>query len=79
MLSVSVFKGKVYTVHGFNEEKFNTLLGRLLTLVETLGLPKSQEDAFKSIVKQEVWSLWENPKFIESSKESVIEVETENS
>lgn len=48
-------------VHEFNKERFDYFLGRILTLVETLGLPETQEKAFKDIIKQEIWSLWENP------------------
>lgn len=31
--------------------------GKLLTLVETLGLPQSQEKAVKDQVRQTIWSL----------------------
>ena len=48
-------------VHEFNKERFDYFLGRTLTLIETLGLNGNQEKAFKDIIKQEVWSLWENP------------------
>lgn len=51
-------------VHGFNSERFNTFLGKLLTIADALGLPKEQADAYKSLVKQEVWNLWEHPAFI---------------
>lgn len=52
-------------VHGFYVERFNHFLGRVMTLVETLGLAEGQEKAFKDIVKQEIWSLWENAPFVE--------------
>ncbi len=55
-------------IYGFNEERFNSFLGKLLTLAETLGLPKSQEDAYKSLIKQEVWHLWEHAPFIEQKE-----------
>jgi hypothetical protein len=48
-------------VHLFNEERFNTFLGKLLTYADTLGLPEGQSVAYKSLIKQELWSLWENP------------------
>jgi hypothetical protein len=48
-------------VHEFNVERFDHFLGRVLTLVETLGLGETQEKAFKDIIKQEIWSLWEHP------------------
>src|SRR5258708_7078469 len=43
-------------VHNY---QFSNLEGRMLTLVETLGLPKAQEDAFKSLVRREVWETWD--------------------
>lgn len=52
-------------VHEFNKERFDYFLGRVLTLIETLGLNETQEKAFKDIIKQEVWSLWEHPWGIE--------------
>ena len=57
-------------VHGFNEERFNNFLGRILTIVETLGLSSSQETALKSLVKQEVWALWENPWSVEEKEKN---------
>ena len=36
----------------------SSFIGKLLTLIETLGLSPSQEKAFKSIVKQETWLFW---------------------
>ncbi len=55
-------------VHGFNVEKFNHFLGRILTIVESLGLETVQREAVKSIIKQEVWDLWEHPRFIEEKE-----------
>jgi len=52
-------------VHEFNKERFDYFLGRILTMIETLGLNENQEKAFKDIIKQEVWSLWEQPWGIE--------------
>jgi hypothetical protein len=52
--------------------QLSNLEGRLLTLVETLGLPKSQEDAFKSYVRREVWETWDNSYLIpQSIKEQI--------
>ena len=53
------------TIYGFNVERFNSFTGRILTLAETLGLPEPQQTAFKTLLKQEVWDLWEHPAFIE--------------
>lgn len=65
------------TVHGFNVEKFDYFLGRVLTIIETLGLPQSQEKAVKDLVRQEVWYLWEHPRFIEE-KETLLDGKSEN-
>lgn len=48
-------------VHEFIEERFNHFLGRVMTQIETLGLGEKQEKAFKDIIKQEIWYLWEHP------------------
>lgn len=52
-------------IHGFNVERFETFMGRVLTLAETLGLPERQEKAYKDLLKQECWSFWEKPAFID--------------
>lgn len=52
--------GKV-SVHSYNQERFEYLLGRVLTMIEAIGLNSGQEKAFKDIIKQEIWYLWENP------------------
>ena len=35
------------------------LEGRLLTIIESLGLRESQEGAVKNIIQQEMWKLYE--------------------
>jgi hypothetical protein len=57
-------------VHGYYVERFSDYLGRVLTQVEALGLPPSQEKAFKSIVKNELWYLWDHAPF---SEDKVLE------
>lgn len=59
-------------VHLFNVERFNRANGRLLTLVESLGLPEGQERAHKSLVQQELWDLWEHPWGIEEKHNSFV-------
>lgn len=59
--------GKI-SVHSFNQERFNYHLGRVMTLIETLGLNESQEKAFKDITKQEIWHLWEHPWGVEEKE-----------
>lgn len=55
-------------VHEFNEERFSYFLGRVMTLIEILGLEETQEKSFKDMVKQEIWSLWEHPWGIEEKE-----------
>lgn len=52
-------------IHGFAEWQFSDFVGKLLTIADALGLESSQGEAYKSLIKQEVWGLWESPKFIE--------------
>lgn len=63
-------------VHGFYVERFDYFLGRILTLIETLGLNETQEKAFKDIIRQEVWHLWEHAPFME---EKTLELGKTNS
>lgn len=60
------------TIHGYNQGQFNAFLGQLLTLADALGLPKEQSEAYKSLIRQEVWYLFEHPNFIDE-KESNFE------
>lgn len=43
-------------VHNY---QFSGLEGRLLTLIESFGLQKTQEDAAKSLIRREVWGFWD--------------------
>lgn len=45
--------------------------GKLLTLVESIGLPVKQEEAIKSLVRQSVWNVVERPHRIWLSQEMV--------
>lgn len=60
--------GQLVWSHGFSESRFNNLVGRIMTQIETLGLPENQEKAFKDIIKQEIWSLWEHAQLVEQKK-----------
>ena len=41
--------------HLVREDFFDYLLGRILTLIEVLGLPEKQETQLKSLIRQEIW------------------------
>jgi hypothetical protein len=36
------------------------LTGKLLTIIETIGLPEKQESAIKSLVRNTLWNSWDN-------------------
>lgn len=60
---------KIVYIHNY---QFSDHEGRLLTLIETLGLPKVQEDAIKSMIRREVWGTWDDCFLIpESIKEQL--------
>lgn len=50
-----------FVVHLYDVKKFEYHIGRTMTLIEALGLSETQEKAFKDIIKQEIWSLWDYP------------------
>jgi hypothetical protein len=39
------------------DDEVRRLEGRLLTIVEAVGLPTKQEEALKGLVRQEVWQV----------------------
>ena len=56
-------------IHGYGSGHFKRLEGRLLTLLESLGLQSTQEKAIKDLVRSEVWDMWDmQPSFIETKK-----------
>jgi hypothetical protein len=56
-------------VHGYGSGHFKRLEGRLLTLLESLGLPASQEKAIKDLVRNELWDVWDlQAPFVENKK-----------
>lgn len=55
-------------VNGYVVGHFKRLEGKLMTLLESLGLPPGQEKAIKDLVRNEIWSIWERPSFLEVKK-----------
>lgn len=39
----------------FSDEYISHVQGKMLTIIEALGLPKSQEEATKSLVRNAMW------------------------
>lgn len=53
--------------------------GKLLTLVETIGLPERQEDAIKSLVRNIVWDdLMRHVQYITAEQHNALRKENEN-
>jgi len=50
-----------YIIHGYEFTNFEKLSGKLLTLIDSIGLQETQNKALKDLIKQEVWGLWEDP------------------
>lgn len=46
--------GPAYVINGGNPDH---LVGRILTIIEALGLPQRQEDSLKDILRQEVYNV----------------------
>jgi hypothetical protein len=55
--------GKSYFEYSYlvDAHMVDRLIGRVLTLIETLGLRDAQEKAIKDLVKQEVWNNIHSP------------------
>ena len=65
--------------HGYiiQEGNLQYLEGRLLTILETVGLPTNQEIALKSLVKSEVWGMFRDTFPITSEQHSRVRKENE--
>lgn len=54
----------------------DSIIGKILTLVEILGLPEKQEESTKSLIRQIIWNeIAENSIFISSERHSEIRKE----
>ena len=43
-----------------NEHTFSLIVGRVLTIIETIGLPTKQENAIKGLMKQAIYNRESN-------------------
>lgn len=50
----------------------NHIVGRVLTLVEAIGLPNKQEEALKGLITQAVWQFLEDAIYISADRHSEI-------
>lgn len=55
-------------VHGYGTGHFSRFEGKVLTIIEALGIGASQEKATKSLLREEIWKLWDEPSFCEVKK-----------
>ena len=55
--------GPGYIVSG---NTFDYLIGRLLTLIEAIGLKETQEKSLKDLIRQEVWGSVRDHNYVES-------------
>ena len=53
--------------------------GKILTLIETIGLPEKQEDAIKSLARNIVWDdLMRNTQYITADQHNALRKENED-
>lgn len=57
---------KEITINGYGTGHFKRLEGKLMTLLESLGLKETQEKAIKDLVRGEIWHMWEHSSFSEN-------------
>lgn len=64
-----------YTLKIIYGRNMQNLEGRMLTLIDAIGLPQSQEKAIKDLVRKEVWGWFDNETThsLEYAKKSVVE------
>lgn len=58
------------------QSEISYLEGRLLTLIDSLGLRETQEKAIKDLVKQEIWSALSRGLLLEPKKHTEIQVKS---
>lgn len=57
-------------VYGFYEHQFSDLQGKLLTIIDALGLHEPQNKAVKDMVKSSLWEMYEHAKFMYEYKKT---------
>jgi hypothetical protein len=48
----------VTVVHGFSGGDWSKVIGKVLTLIDTLGLKEEQGKAVKDLMMQQLWDSW---------------------
>ena len=56
--------GERIMVYGFYKCQFSDLQGKLLTIIDAIGLDEPQNKAVKDIVKSSLWEVFDHQKFI---------------
>lgn len=56
--------GSPFQVYGYKETDFKNLVGKVLTVIDSLGLKDSQEKAIKDLLGQSIWKMYEHPAYV---------------
>lgn len=56
----------------FDDSHFSHLEGRLLTILESIGLPEGQEKAVKDLVRSELWITFGHGSYITGNQRTAI-------
>lgn len=73
-LTEPVGYGYAYVIHA---EYPNQIIGRILTLIEVMGLPTQQESATKDLIRQIVWDELSHGVYITPERHTAIRQEYE--
>ena len=55
-----------------DQNRFSGIEGRILTTIETIGLPEKQEQAIKSLIRRQVWEDFLDNVYIDSDFRTTI-------
>lgn len=58
--------------HLVSIHKSDQLVGKILTIVEAMGLPEKQENSLKEVVRQEIYRAFENVTFVPGTLNTLI-------
>ena len=56
--------GAPFQVYGYTETDFKNLVGKVLTVIDSLGMKESQEKAVKDLLSQSIWKVYEHPRYV---------------
>jgi len=53
-----------FTVLGYRYERLGKLEGKILTIIDAIGLDENQNKAVKDLVRNEISEIWNKPEYI---------------